>query len=228
MFKLLAFLKKYLRFFCLIGLLIILFICLFGNHEFEQDDKDIKLKDQVVDENISDSSVKKEIVEERDLVYVDIKGEVKNPGIYSVSSDKRVFDVIKLAGGVTSNADTSVNNLSMKVKDEMVIVIYSKEQIANFSKTQEINEVVQEKCNNSSGVVNDSCISTPDVNRFPISLNNASLEELINVPGLGEVKAKKIIEYRSQNNGFKSVDDLKNVSGIGDSTFEKIKDYFKL
>ena len=61
-----------------------------------------------------------------DVYYqVDIKGEVINPGIYTVKEGSRVIDVIRLAGDLTENADTSVLNLSKKVKDEMVIIVYS-------------------------------------------------------------------------------------------------------
>lgn len=225
MLKLLGFLKKYIRFFCLIALLLILMVCLFGNYEWNYDEEEIKLKEPDEDLEINEQEdVREESVEK---VYVDIKGEVKNPGIYEVPIDKRIFDVIELAGGVTARADTSVNNLSMKVKDEMVIIIYSKEEVANFSKTKEIQEVIQEKCSASNGMINDSCIDS-DITSYPISVNDATLEQLISVPGLGEVKAKKIIEYRNENGDFKNLDDLKKVSGIGDSTFEKIKEYFKL
>ena len=63
--------------------------------------------------------------------YVDIKGEVKNPGIYEVNSGTRINDVIKLSGGLTKNADVSIINLSKKVTDEMVIKIYSKKEVSD-------------------------------------------------------------------------------------------------
>ena len=57
-----------------------------------------------------------------------------------------------------------------------------------------------------------------------ININTASLEELITLNGLGESKAKSIIEYRNSNGEFKNVEELKNVDGIGDALFDKIKD----
>ena len=57
-----------------------------------------------------------------------------------------------------------------------------------------------------------------------ISLNHATKEELLTLTGIGESKANLIIEYRNQNGGFKTIEEIKNVKGIGDKMFEKIKD----
>ena len=80
---------------------------------------------------------------------VDIKGEVKTPGVYIMKEDSRVIDVVKKAGGFTSEASSFVNNLSMKIKDEMVIIIYSKKEINDYLKTKEKEEQVIEKCTNN-------------------------------------------------------------------------------
>src|SRR5699024_7690964 len=81
--------------------------------------------------------VKKEddMTDSKDEIYyqVDIKGEVINPNIYTVKEGSRVIDVIRLAGGLTDEADTSVLNLSKKVKDEMVIIVYSYSDVADFT-----------------------------------------------------------------------------------------------
>ena len=71
-----------------------------------------------------------------DMYKVDIKGQVVNPGIYSLSINSRVIDVIEKAGGLTENADTTVINLSKKISDEMVIIIYSYEEVKEFGKTK--------------------------------------------------------------------------------------------
>jgi comEA protein len=59
---------------------------------------------------------------------------------------------------------------------------------------------------------------------FPINLNTATEKELIFLPGIGEVMAKRIVEYRIRNNGFKTEEEIMNVKGIGKAKFEKIKD----
>ena len=106
---------------------------------------------------------KEEIKEEEEItyVYVDIKGEIKKPGTYKMNKEDRVIDVIEKAGGLTSNASTIANNLSKKVTDEMVIIIYSKNEIKDFSKTKELEESISSNCNNNSSNYNNtnsSCI----------------------------------------------------------------------
>ena len=168
--------------------------------------------------------------EKVELLKVDIKGQIVNPGIYSVSSSARVIDVIEQAGGLTTNANTTVINLSKKVIDEMVIIIYSNDEVNDFKKTKELEQQVQTQCiqKDENSLVNDACITTNTETSSKVSINNASIQELQNLPWIGEAKAKDIITYREQNGPFKSIEDIKNVSGIGESLFAKIKDYITL
>lgn len=182
----------------------------------------------------------KEKEDEVKYFYVDIKGEVKKAGTYKLKEGKRVIDVVKMAGGLTSKADTSANNLSMKIKDEMVIVIYSKNEIKNFKTVKNEEKLVSDACNGDDVLKNDSCISdssnnslkdtkkdTKDDKGVKVSINNGTLEELMTLPGIGEAKALKIIEYRKENK-FLKLEDIKNVSGIGDALYEKIKEFITL
>lgn len=165
------------------------------------------------------------VVEE---LKVDIKGQVINPGIYSLKAGSRVIDVIAAAGGLTEYADTSVINLSKKIKDEMVIIVYSGEEVIDFHKTKEIEKQVEEKCiqKDEESLKNDACITNTNNSNLTgkISINTATQEELMTLTGIGEAKAKDIISYRESNGPFKTIEDLKNVSGIGDSVFAKIKE----
>ena len=91
-----------------------------------------KEKEQAI-ENISlnegnEQEEKKEEKQEESHLFVDIKGEIYNPGVYEVTEKERVKDVIEKSGGLKENADTTYINLSKKVQDEMVIFIYSKEE----------------------------------------------------------------------------------------------------
>lgn len=161
---------------------------------------------------------------------VDIKGEIINPGIYSLSSSSRVIDVIEKAGGLTPNANTTVINLSKKIIDEMVIIIYSNEQVQNFAKTKEVEQQVQQYCiqPDNNALKNDACITESTNTSSKVSINNATLEQLQTLPGIGASKAQDIINYRTEHGQFQSLEDLKNISGIGDSIFAKIKDYITL
>lgn len=170
----------------------------------------------------------KEIEQEevKEMIQVDIKGAVITPGLYSLEKNSRVIDVINAAGGLREDADTSVINLSKKINDEMVIIIYTKDQVQDFMKTKEIEKQVQEKCNqvDENALKNDACINQIEQSNNKISINSATLEELMKLKGIGEAKAKDIIAYRETNGPFQSIEDLKKIPGIGDSIIASIKE----
>ena len=153
--------------------------------------------------------------ENNEKIIVDIKGEVKNPGTYELEKDSRVIDAINKSGGLTDNAYTNDINLSEKVYDEMIIIISSKEEEKEITKNED-TKIITNKQNNKKDTDGK------------ISINNATVEELMQIKGIGETKAKKIVEYRNNNGKFKTLEELTNVSGIGKKTFEKIKDFIKL
>ena len=165
------------------------------------------------------------------IFYVDIKGEVKKPGVYKVTENTRVNDIITLAGGLTKNANTRSINLSKRVTDEMVIIVHSKSEITDFSKTKEVEKSIIKNCNiESYSLVNGACADnteTPTTSSL-ISLNTATQEELMTLSGIGEKKALDIISYREQNNGFKTIEEIMNISGIGETLFAQIKDYITI
>lgn len=216
---------------CILGLVLLLVVAsIFIYKNFTAKDKE--------DENIvlnTKKDIKKDEEEEKtsDVYYqVDIKGEVINPGIYTVKEGSRVIDVIRLAGDLTEVADTSVLNLSKKVKDEMVIIVYSFDEVESFTETKEQEEIEQEACKNQNGIENDACIedSTNDTSSSSvvisgkISLNTATLDELMMLPGIGEAKAEAIIKYREEVGAFQNIEELKEVNGIGDAIFDDIKE----
>jgi competence protein ComEA len=155
-----------------------------------------------------DSPQPQEHIQETISIIVDVKGQVKLPGVYTSSQGERVIDVINRAGGLTEIADESQVNFAQHVEDAMVIYIPAKgeEGISMPAGTS-----VSETAGGSS-------------NQAKINLNKADENELQNLPGIGPSKAAAILEYRETNGQFKSVEDLKNISGIGDKTFDKLKD----
>lgn len=172
-----------------------------------------------------------EVIEE-EKIKVEIKGAVNGPGVYELDQNSRVIDVINVAGGLTESADISLINLSKKLTDEMVIIIYTKEEIQNYNSSKIKTEYVYIEVNNCPDPINDACIKeyedekedSSDKSNNIININTATIEELTTLSGIGESKAKLIIEYREQNGKFKTIEELSNVKGIGESLIEKIKD----
>lgn len=197
---------------------------------FYLNDKPKEKNSTKTDNIIIEKKKEKEIEEVNDIFYqVDIKGEVNNPGIYSLKEDSRVIDVINVAGGLTENANTTVINLSKKISDEMVIIIYSNNEVEDFKKTKEIEKQVISSCiqTDENALYNDACINIEE-NNVPtgkISINTASKEDFMTLPGVGEAKAQSIIDYRNEFGPFESIEDILNVSGIGDNLFAQIKEY---
>lgn len=147
--------------------------------------------------NESNNSINKDEKEEAEVIFVDIKGEVNNPGVYEFNKNDRIKDAIEKSGGVKEDSDLTTINLSQKLKDQMLIFVPKKNDKTNYV------------INNSKKIIN---------------INLATKEELMTITGIGETKAKSIIEYRDNKGDFKKKEDIMKVNGIGKSTFEKIKD----
>lgn len=145
-------------------------------------------------------------------IMVDIKGQIKKPGVYQSNQGERVIDVINRAGGLTDKADESQINFAAHVQDEMVITIPLKGQINNNPPVLTGSPVQTASASSSGSTTNK------------INLNRADESELQNLPGIGPSKATAIISYRNENGPFQTIDDLKKISGIGDKVFEKLKD----
>ena len=193
---------------------IVIFLLLFGffvfyeepvsNVEFENESRIINMESEIVEEKEDDKK----------MIRVDVKGAVIKEGVYEIEEGSCVLDVIRLAGGLNDDADTSLVNLSKQVVDQMMIVI------PTLGEVQSGNSYGSENYYKEDTILNDSS--------GLVSINRASVSELQTLPGIGEKKALDIISYREENGGFQSLDDLKNVKGIGDRTFENLKEYIEL
>ena len=184
-----------------------------------------------------DEIIEEEIETEKSL-SIDIKGAVKNPGVYELKDGSVVKDAIDVSGGLLDSANTEHINLSKKIVDEMVIIIYTNEEIQEMTEGSKSVKVVDKECI-CPKIENNACIDnnnkyaniSSEINQSTsnkISLNNASKEELMTLNGIGESKANAIIEYRNNNGLFKQIEDITNVKGIGNSVYEKIKDRLTL
>lgn len=176
--------------------------------------KNIFVEEEATDDNSVEVNAEpiKEVKGENQLtkgtkmIVVEIKGEVVSPDVYEISEGSIIRDLITKAGGLTNEANIGKINRADKLRDNQLIVIPNKNELSNANTN--IN-VSKEGNTAEEGIIN---------------INTASLEELQKINGVGEVKAKSIINYREKNGGFKSIDEMKNIEGIGDKTFEKMKD----
>ena len=230
------FFKKYYKIiFILIVLIfiIIINIVVFNkNDNIKQVEKIVPVDKNIIEEKVDDN--KELVIEEKKTVFVDVKGAVNKPGVYELDEGKRVIDAINLAGGLINKSDTINLNLSKKLNDEMIIIVYTKEELYNYKKS---NDVSKKNINCASiecvcpDVNNDACIKKEDTKKEiinkKVSLNNASKDELMTLSGVGESKADAIIKYRTEKK-FKTIEELKEVTGFGDAVFNKIKDNIEL
>ena len=159
---------------------------------------------------------------EIDKIVVDIKGAVLRPGVYEVDSNSTVYDLIGKAGGLMNYADTSLVNLSKRLSDQDVVIIYTIDEVQSFTSGNTSIKVIEKECM-CPKIDNIACIKKSDNNIGVININTASLEELQKLSGIGKSKAEAIIEYR-KNNKFNSPEDITKVKGIGKSIYEKNKD----
>lgn len=193
-------------------------------------------KDECISNDVSINTLP-EVSNATKKIKLEVKGEVKKPGVYEVSSNSIIQDVIDLSGGLTKNANTNNINLSMQVKNEMVIYVYKKNATKSVTKT--INVCKCPTYDISSCTKKEESVIVPsedatnnkvssevasDTKTSIVNINTASINELKTLTGIGESKAKAIISYREKNGGFKSIDEIKKVSGIGNATYEKFKD----
>lgn len=202
---------------------LLLFVCMSFTIIYVSFNSDVKtVEPEVI--ALSDDEEKDEIITEAvETIFIDIKGEVENPGVYEMQLGDRVIDAVQMAGGFTDEATTDNVNLSKKLKDESVIIIpsylkdYENVTIKNDYEIDINDDIVQSEKNESDEKIESSSNL--------ININTASVVELMSLDGIGESKAKAIIEYRDINGDFENILDIKNVSGIGESIYEKIKDY---
>lgn len=141
-----------------------------------------------------------------DGTWVHVVGSVIDPGLYLVPVGSRVIDAIMSAGGLLETADQCGINLARPLSDGEQLIVPSKPEGEATSGCQTVTS------GGSSGGASG-----------PISLSRADLATLDSLPGIGPTLAQRIIDWRSANGGFTSVDQLADVSGIGDKLFSQLQ-----
>ena len=137
----------------------------------------------------------------RSQLLVDVSGAVRRPGVYRLSAGSRINDALVKAGGATKAADLTLVNRAASLTDGQQVLV--PEKVA---------------------VTASAMASSGSAQAAPMHLNTATLEQLDELPGVGPATAQRIIDYRTANGPFKSVDELDAVSGIGPAKLAELRD----
>jgi len=144
--------------------------------------------------------------------HVHVVGAVRDPGVYRLAPDARVHDAIRRAGGAGSRADLTQVNLAAKVSDGQQIVVPRRGAAATPGAPQTAPSAAAP----APSAAAPAAAAAPGVaSGPPIDLNTATLEQLDTLDGIGPATAQKILAYRTEHGGFRSVDELAQVPGIG-------------
>lgn len=144
---------------------------------------------------------------------VHVVGAVRRPGVYRLAVGERVKDAIRRAGGTTAPADTQGINLAAKLTDAQQVVVPRKSPAPGASPAGPL----------AAGAGAAASPGAAGAARTPVSLNSATAEQLDTLDGVGPTTAQKILEYRAQHGGFRSVDDLGQIPGIGPKRLESLR-----
>lgn len=190
---------------------VILGFAIYSLISYKKEDEEISYSNILITENIEEDNT----VEENKIIStikVYVTGEVNNPGVVELSGGARIEDAINLSGGVTQLANLNNVNLAYILEDGQKLYIPN----------------VNDKDVNIDYISNDNgegIIENEKEKNGKININTNNINELMELPGVGEALAQRIINYRNENGKFKNIDDLKNVSGIGEKKFENLKEY---
>jgi len=133
-------------------------------------------------------------------LLVDVAGWVRHPGVYEFREGDRVIDAIHAAGGPRHGAVLESLNLAAPLADGTQVLVPRPQPAV------------------SAGSAGAGTAAPAKIN-----INTATAAELDALPGVGEVIAQRIVDYRTTNGPFRSVDDLLDVSGIGPVTLEDMR-----
>lgn len=195
----------------IIGLIIALAIAIGNNFIKEKQGDNLNENFTLLDKNEDDLLLEDETdddAKENEAMKVHITGQINREGVYEIKDGDRLEDLINKAGGLSPDADSKSLNLAMKLEDQMKIYIPSKDEILD-----------QEDASTDQIISN----ADPSSQEGKININEASKEELMTLPNIGEKRAQAIIDYREIKK-FETIEEIKNVTGIGDKFYQAMQD----
>ena len=192
--------KRKLAVACILGILL-----LFGIQQFAPNEPAAVIVSPNADEKPENSFSQPEMPSNEIVIH--IAGAVENPGVYTLTEGQRVEDALQKAG-LTDQADADALNRAALLNDGQKIVVPF---------TDEAHTINQQE------ISSENSLSTTEQNH-KINLNQATITQLMDLPGIGEVKAGAIIQYRQEHGGFRSVEELLQVSGIGRAIYAQVAD----
>ena len=154
-------------------------------------------------------------VTENTVIYVDVTGAVKAPGVYTLPAGSRVFEAIALAGGAREDASLENLNQAGLLQDGQQIRVYTEEEAAQMAQQGSLPSLPGAET--AAGQEEGQEASK-------VNINTAGKDELMTLTGIGETRAEAILAYRQETGGFQAPEDLMQVEGIKEKTFEKLKD----
>jgi competence protein ComEA len=177
-------------------------------YQEQEDSPELMTSDKVtaIQKKVKEAS---NLVENNDVIYVHVCGNVLTPGVYELTQKDRVIDAINKADGFCDGAAKDAINQAQLLIDGQRLYIPSLKEIRDGIVTVDL--ALDVNCAEKTlGLIN---------------INKASKQELMTLPGIGEAKAESIISYREENDGFQSIEDLQKIVGIKETIFQKVKDF---
>ena len=151
---------------------------------------------------------------------IHVCGAVNEEGVYTLPAGSRIRDAVDAAGGFSEEADTAALNLAAPLEDAWQIRVPTKEEADRIRALAEAEGGTAGAASFAEAQGRDGAPASGRIN-----INTADKAGLMKIPGVGESKAQKIMEYRTENGRFETVEELMKVPGIKKATFEKMRDY---
>lgn len=158
----------------------------------------------------TESAVSIESEKTETIIYVYVCGAVEQTGVYEMPLGSRICDLFQKAGGLRTDAADEYWNQAQILEDGQMIYVPTQAEVQNGDVPAGTNG------------------KTTDKEDGKVNINQAELEELMTIPGIGEAKAKAILSYRKEHGAFSSIEEVKQVEGIKEGLFSKMQDYIKI